>query len=496
MKKLTIFVCENFSSEFSQIVENEGFEDVIIQPYSCLCENKREKLEVTKILGETITQENHGIIICSRQCDIIKLIPENAAMEIIAVNYCFNHLANEKFTEYVIQHGGYIVGLGWLNNWKDHIEGMGFTREMAKAFYQNFAKELVFFDAGINKSVESNLMNLSEYLEIPHVIIPIELDSIVVLIRNIVYKWRLQNNTLKSTELVAEAQAQCAEYATLFDIIGKIALYTNKRDTIEKIKEIYILIFGAQQFRFVNYSEDVLPIEMKNFLQNPQQEYLLLKEENKYYVKIKHNDKTHGVIAAGDFMFPEYIEKYLRFSIEISRICGLVLSNIEQYERLMESERDLQYLSFHDSLTGLYNRTYLNEILKEKKDFKDVCVVSFDIDRLKYVNDQFGHLKGDQLISSVASILKKCFRETDIVARVGGDEFVAIIENCDIKMAEIYRSRMLNFIRENNDRVEEDCLAISISIGMAVGENNEVTYEWLLQKADELMYADKFSKRK
>ncbi len=496
MNKLNIFVCENFAPEFLNIVERNGFDDVFIKPYPCMCENKSNKSETLKIMQEISEEGDEGLILCSKNCDAIKL-SEGLPINIRAVNYCFNHLANEKFLNCIIQRGGYIIGLGWLNNWREHIKNMGFDRDTARLFFKDFCKEIVFFDAGINDKVEENLKELSIFLGLPYVIIPFELEPMQLMIKSTVYEWKLNKKSKDSNELISQIQAQCAEYSAIFDLVSKIASYTNKRETIERIKEIFIMVFGAQDFKFYNndYTSE-LPALARDLLTNSEQSYTLFKEENMFFIKIEHNNVIYGLIEVRDFLFPKHIERYLNFAIEISKILGLVLSNIEQYEKIIKSENELQYLSFHDSLTGLYNRTYINELQIDNVADKYLTVFVFDIDRLKYVNDNFGHLEGDKLISGVANIIKNAFRETDIVARIGGDEFISILPECDENMAEIFKERIKDSIRKYNSKVKEDHLNISFSIGFSSSFGTKYTIEELMQKADALMYEDKLSKRK
>ncbi|MHB1484486.1 MAG: GGDEF domain-containing protein [Saccharofermentanales bacterium] len=298
-------------------------------------------------------------------------------------------------------------------------------------------------------------------------------------------------------QTISELQSQCAEYAAILDLIGKIATYTNKRETIEKIKEIFIMVLGAQKFKFWNneYENDGFAKEISEFFLDSGKTYLLQKERNRFCIKIEQNGKLYGVIDVCDFLFPQYIEKYLNFAIEITKVFGLVLSNIEQYEKLMESEKEFQHLSYHDYLTGLYNRNYLNEMLNKCKNTKYLAVFMFDIDKLKYVNDNFGHAEGDKLICSVSDIFKICFKETDTVARIGGDEFLAILPDCDIDMAESIRNRINETIVQHNATISEPHLRLSLSIGFALSVDNTDTLENIMIKADELMYVDKIGKR-
>jgi len=171
-----------------------------------------------------------------------------------------------------------------------------------------------------------------------------------------------------------------------------------------------------------------------------------------------------------------------------------VLSNIEQYEVIAKSEKEYEYLSFHDSLTGLYNRTYLNKYLETFMPYPTIALFSFDIDKLKYTNDTYGHAEGDNLIRSVAMILRKCLREDDIVIRMGGDEFIAILPNCDAQMASLIYQRIRIAIDVHNEGISESDRRISISFGFAVAKLDELTIEQLIQKADTLMYKDKARK--
>ncbi|MBN2285983.1 MAG: GGDEF domain-containing protein, partial [Tissierellales bacterium] len=292
-----------------------------------------------------------------------------------------------------------------------------------------------------------------------------------------------------------ELRNQCAEYSAVFDMMGKISSYTSRREVIGKIKELFLFIFGAQDFKFWSEESEKLPKEIEILKVKKEDFYLFLKEENRFCLKIEWDGIHYGIIDAKGFMFPRYIEKYLNLAIEIAKFSGLVLHNNQQYEIIKASEKELMHLSFHDTMTGLHNRTYINRLLSENvKDCKTI-VFMFDIDRLKYVNDHYGHAEGDQLINSFAMILAKSFRETDIVARIGGDEFAAVLYDADAQTAEIIKHRIIEEIKVNNENLEKKFLALSVSIGYAIPQSEKDSIEELMKKADALMYEDKMSKR-
>lgn len=500
MNKLNIYVCENFSPEYIKTLEIEDFgnsDDIVIKTYPCMCVKKSNKEKASKLLQASISDNHDGFILCSKYCDILKVVPETSSFEIRSTTHCFNHYANENFINYIVRKGGYMVGLGWLNNWRENMENAGFDRETARIFYKDFCRELVFFDAGIDTKAEQKLNELSQFLELPYTIIPFEIEAIAILLRSVIYEWRLHNNRREYTKSIAEAQSQCAEYSAILDLIGKISSYTNKRETIERIKEIFVTVLGTQKFKYWNsdYEDNNLPEEIKDLFINSEKVFLLFEEQNRFCISIQQYNKLYGVIDVSDFLFPQYLKKYLNFAIEISKVCGLVLSNIEQYDKLLKSEKELQYLSFHDSLTGLYNRTYLNDLFNERKKISNAVVFVFDIDKLKFVNDNFGHLEGDKLISAVADVLLNCFRETDTVARIGGDEFLAYLPECDMQMAIMIEERIREAIRTYNKNQHKSYLKISLSIGFVASDNKEDNIEVLIKHADELMYADKKSQK-
>ena len=164
-----------------------------------------------------------------------------------------------------------------------------------------------------------------------------------------------------------------------------------------------------------------------------------------------------------------------------------------------KGEEELLALSLTDELTGLYNRRrffilaeqYLKVAIREKK---RAFLLFIDMDDLKWINDHYGHNEGDQALIALANILKKTFRESDIVARIGGDEFVALVESTD-EASKILITRLYENIRDYNAKVSQD-YKLSVSVGAAQFDPEyPISIDRLLSKADALMYAQKRKKR-
>jgi len=151
-------------------------------------------------------------------------------------------------------------------------------------------------------------------------------------------------------------------------------------------------------------------------------------------------------------------------------------------------------------LTGLYNRrgfmTLAEQQLKLAVRVRQGFLLYFaDMDNLKAVNDRFGHYEGDRALIQTAAILKEVFRASDIVARIGGDEFAVLAVSSHLRDAEILKLRLNRRIEavnaEGRNRFE-----IALSLGVALFDPAQPrTLDDLMSEADELMYAQKNTRK-
>jgi len=174
-----------------------------------------------------------------------------------------------------------------------------------------------------------------------------------------------------------------------------------------------------------------------------------------------------------------------------------------RFDKMMrdhKGEEALLALSLIDELTGLYNRRrffvlteqYLKLSVRTKK---RLLLLFIDMDNLKWINDHHGHNEGDQALIELANILKKTFRESDIIARIGGDEFVVLSESTD-ENGETVLTRLYENIKDHNAKRSRR-YTLSISVGATQFDPKyPISIDELLSKADALMYAQKRKKSK
>ncbi|ENX09203.1 GGDEF domain-containing protein [Acinetobacter courvalinii] len=151
-------------------------------------------------------------------------------------------------------------------------------------------------------------------------------------------------------------------------------------------------------------------------------------------------------------------------------------------------ELQLKQIANSDVLTGVANRLALEEYIAALEDkaegLSHTCVIAIDIDNFKFVNDQYGHIVGDQVISMIADQLKRHVRTSDLIVRYGGDEFLIVLENIQMDAAKAIAENIREGVAGQGILLSgmADEIQVSVSIGVAIGANSWLA---LLEKADQ-----------
>lgn len=209
--------------------------------------------------------------------------------------------------------------------------------------------------------------------------------------------------------------------------------------------------------------------------------------QNKLKGERKSGEEFSARLSIYPFNHPQNKEQVLGVTVDI--------------DELEKTKKELQYISFHDQLTELYNRKYMEEEI-DRLDTARKLPISFimiDINGLKMINDTFGHEKGDELLIQTAELLKDTLRKEDIVARWAGDEFVILLPqttNAEAKQIKkrIHQRCVETHIEGRCPPKPKDDFHISLGMGTAVKETIDQDIYDTLNLADKRMYQNKISK--
>jgi diguanylate cyclase (GGDEF)-like protein len=161
---------------------------------------------------------------------------------------------------------------------------------------------------------------------------------------------------------------------------------------------------------------------------------------------------------------------------------AIAIENAQLYEKV-------QKLALTDALTGIYNRTFFETELARLESCREypISIIIADLDNMKTTNDRLGHPAGDELLRDTVSVLQSVFRASDIVARIGGDEFAMLLPQTEENTARQIITRIEAKLAEHNRRAPR--LPILLSFGEATAQHGQLMETFVL--ADQRMYANK-----
>jgi len=289
------------------------------------------------------------------------------------------------------------------------------------------------------------------------------------------------------------------EYLTAIQKINEDNLQNYKQnDAYNKINK-KVIIFHIDRDGFIKKVNSACT----NFL-GLQEKDLLGKHFSLYFSSSNRRKNLNNNISILKAKNKDGIEVFLH--VEIINISNNISSDkviiCQDVTYLKKIEAELEYAANHDNLTGLPNRVYLMkrideniEKCKENKLYFALCFI--DLNKFKPVNDTYGHNVGDMLLKHVGKVLKSVVREEDTVSRIGGDEFVILLENLEAKD---YLEQVLLRIEEVSKEIpfkykEDLIIELSFSLGTSIYPTNGENAKTLLDNADKDMYLKKLSSK-
>ncbi len=325
-------------------------------------------------------------------------------------------------------------------------------------------------------------------------------------------RYEFKINTKNGKEIWVDFSADLIEYeghpaiiGTGYDISSKKELehaLKNSEENFRQLAEtapalIYVIqgsdlvYFNLETERVTGYSKEEL-VNMKNweFIHPDHREWVnkitLARQRGEY---APNRYETIILNKNGESIWIEVAVSIINFNHQPASL-GVGI-DITERKKSMEQ---IKYLNYHDRLTGLYNRAFLEEQSKLLDDDKHLplTVIMGDVNGLKMINDALGHQHGDRLLKIVADSLKSCCRANDILARWGGDEFVILLPQTDEKTA----AGICSKINSVFNCQKEFPLQVSISLGICAKTEPQQELAEVSKEAEDRMYRNKLLESK
>jgi diguanylate cyclase (GGDEF)-like protein len=203
---------------------------------------------------------------------------------------------------------------------------------------------------------------------------------------------------------------------------------------------------------------------------------------------VRNGDRNPADILLGD-------GRSIRFQCAVLPNGGRMLTYTDVTD-LVQNAADMHHLATTDGLTGLYNRRHVLELAaaewrRFQRYYRPLSVLIFDIDQFKFINDKLGHDAGDRAIVHIAALVKEGKRPTDIVARIGGDEFILVLPETNIEEAATVAERLLEKVADSRFGQKGAEMSMTISIGAAEATLAMSGIDALIKCADEALYRAK-----
>ncbi|GAB6044871.1 hypothetical protein JCM11957_04690 [Caminibacter profundus] len=289
-------------------------------------------------------------------------------------------------------------------------------------------------------------------------------------------------------------------YTSQRNMFKKIIKYKKQLETGQKISHMFSWEFDCDKKEFVSN------VKIENFLNIPG-----IKKMKDFIDHLENEDKVvffnHFNMACKKCDTFEMIQKLISSNNKVyyiktqgkcikskdkKTIIGVSLDITEEIKK----QEKIEFLAYHDTLTTLPNRVYLKEHLSmlaklANRNNEKFAILYLDLDNFKMVNDTFGHESGDKLLIEVSKKIKEILRESDILSRIGGDEFIIVLYDISSKKVVEKVVDKIKKVLQEPFYIKDSKIYVTFSIGGAIFPDDSKNIDELLQYADIAMYESK-----
>lgn len=345
--KLCILSCHNFHREISAAIAAEGWGDVTAAGFPVRCGRPPVSWdELRPLLDKDCTQ----VVLLGRAClgGLGKPPPTWPPVCLLHQEQCFHLVAGATLVADTIERGAYLITPAWLEDWPGRLAEMGFTPGSSREFFQDFTRELVLLDTGIDPQAPAHLAALAEAVSLPTIRIPVGIDHTRLLLARIVAEWRLEEQQRASCIQNDQREKKLADHVMTIDCLSRLAQIMNEDEAINAIKELFRMLFAPEEVHYLRIENgtfcpehSIPPVLLRQMLELDA-DYAWTPVRRGFLLRIAYDEHLLGLLAIERLAFPEFRDRYLNLALAIVGVCGLAIENARTYQRSKAAESTLR----------------------------------------------------------------------------------------------------------------------------------------------------------
>jgi diguanylate cyclase (GGDEF)-like protein/PAS domain S-box-containing protein len=358
--KLCILSCHNFHREITAAIAAEGWDDVTAAAFPVRCGRPPVSWdELHPLLDKDCTQ----VVVLGSAClgGLGEPPPGWPSTSLLHQEQCFHLVAGATLVADAIERGAYLITPAWLEDWPGRLAEMGFTPDKSQDFFQDFARELVLLDTGIDPQAPAHLAALAEAVSLPTTRIPVGIDHTKLLIAKIVMEWRLKEEQRARLVLDDRRARELADHTMTIDCLSRLTQIMTEEEVIDAIEDLFRMLFAPEGLYYlrvengVSGSKHTIPPAILRQMQELNTNYAWMPEYQGFLLRIVRGGQMLGLIAIERLAFPEFRINYLNLALAIVGVCGLAIENARSYQQIKAVDSVLREHEERLSLATLHN---------------------------------------------------------------------------------------------------------------------------------------------
>ena len=423
---------------------------------------------------------------------------------------CFYWYLNPELVDMYLAQGAYLFSPFWLTVWKAQFRTWGFDQALAREFFHDTNRKLVFLDTMVLSDALPLAREVAAYLDMPLEILPVGTHYFQLNLVELFLAGRSDGSQCEqcSHEEMAELQRKTADYAAVLDLLGRLNQSEGIVETAVNILDIFSMLFAPEHLLYLRMidgkPERLFSGSKGDIVHDPvtssrlasfDKEYAWTESGNGFILRFSYNTKVLGVLEVDYLRFSKYREYYLNMALSMVNICSLAIENVRKFEQIKEYTAKIENQAFVDFLTGAYNRGFFfnalaTEIKRVVRYSRPLSVLFMDIDFFKKINDNYGHAVGDKVLCAFSTACIGCLRDNDVFGRIGGEEFAALLPEIDAGNALIVAERLRRTVEALFLEEEGQPICFTVSVGVTDWKPGD-SADTFMKRADNAMYEAK-----